>query len=107
MRIRNVNGQWRDIPVVPVTVGNWAAHLMPPAEFDMATNGHGWRVSYVPTGTTLRTFADDMTREDAVAVAKLLHKRVPAPPLERSQGGTYGRREYRYIVEAVIAEALS
>jgi hypothetical protein len=86
---------------VPAFVfGQWAAHLAPWG------NHHGYRVSHVPTGMSLASFADDMTKKDAIDLARHLHTRM------RSTFAFGGQvpdivDERRLIVEALVGEALA
>lgn len=103
---------WCDTPVKYESFGNWTAHEVPLNDriADKLIDEHGWRVTYMPTGTTPRSFVDYMTEEDAKRVACALHRAIPEFPSADLNVDPYPHPDsgtWKCIVEAVIAEALS
>jgi hypothetical protein len=66
INIRTTTGTY---PVYAWVYGQWAAHHR--------HDGHGWRVTHVPSGLTTSEIADSLEEPTAMLVAEELSQRLP------------------------------
>jgi hypothetical protein len=89
--------------------GDWAAT---PRWNSDDTFGPEWRVTHVPSGLALNEcYLGELSEVEARRIAEALHAaRLPSPPLaEQPDGNGYPQapHDYRWMVEAVVAEVWS
>ena len=95
-----------DDPVLGVVFGTWAATQRLPEDrgfHEEEESDRIWTVTHVPSGYHIGGKIGYATREEAVAVARLLEERYPIPLVRNSDDL---EPEAGWIVEAIVAEAL-
>ena len=107
----STDGGWTyEHKVKAVVRGDWAAHKIegiPGKDTPQPSEGHGWRVTHVPTGFSIASTCDDLMPQDAIRIAAALNENVPDFPKEWAHEDAIGLTEWKYIAHAVIAEALA
>lgn len=107
--ISTVYGIPREKKVDAVVFGKWAVHRLGNlgAHDPLPSPGHGWRVTHAPSGFAASSLADDLTRADAVRVAKALDRHLPDfPDPDWRSHPMVPVDPWAYLTEAVVAEAL-
>lgn len=66
-----ISYSWGQSDAPAFRFGDWSAHRKTDYPYK------GWRVSHAPTGFGTYVLADEMSRSDAIRIARLLDERVP------------------------------